>query len=832
MLYSRHLLNQWISLDKSTHNIADQLVLRSCEIEHTYDNQLPELVVIGLVTEVVKHPQADTLYICQVDCWPRGVFQIITWWENIIAQAQVAVALPGCYLPVVDLTIWSRTMRGVESNGMICSKEELWIKEDIDKHWIRLLQEDINDITKEDYGISLSIRYPRLASPTWEVDNKTITHRPDMTWHFWLALELRAIYTLIDPHAITFQSIDRILEQLSHFSPLQVQEHIPRPSIEVQVRTSWCQSYQLIECNNIRIQRSSLYIRRLLWACNMNDRNNWIDFSNLWMLKTWQPIHCFDRDRIEWAIIVRDAFEWEIFVDLHEKEHSLTSNDIVIADSVKILALAWIIWWLSSAIQDNTTSVVIEMAHFDAVRVRKTALRLSSRTDASMRFEKAINPLCSVRFVPLLLDELLSYHQLLCIDIDVVRLWSCWMSEEVKTQLVSPTSITVDINRLLRHIYWDGVIPAHQEQSYNILSLLWCKIDRTNEAWVVTPPWRRWSQDILSMQDLTEEVARISGYDEIVWLPSYHPMNPIMLDSLVQARRTIEELLSLRFNADQVETYPRHNIKDNEILGDSTYKILSNPMSSEYTSLRNSMIPNLLRVVQKNQWFFDRILCYDIWQVRTAQWEQTHVGIVLSIPSSSNWKQDSFLLLKEIITSINDTLRISWSLSELVWDDSRYHPKKQLSRIYNDLTIAGVRQLHPMQQDYRSIWEQMSTSIAYINLSDLVSMPVWSLRRSYVSLQDQIVYRDLNVVIDADQSFDTLIDVLKTTPCVYTMEIFDIYTGDTLPADKKSFACRLWIVHKDGLSVTMTTEYINEVLQHTITRAQSIWAILRKDFVV
>jgi len=152
MYYLQNLLKRFINVDDSPENIAQNLTLKTCEVEDIKQRQIPTTVVIWKVLSVEKHPNADKLYVCQIDCWFKGKYQIITWWENIVngIWKYVPVALPGTFLPQIGLKIETRKMRGVESQWMICSKEELWIPEDQDKHWIWILNEDFDDLTEAD----------------------------------------------------------------------------------------------------------------------------------------------------------------------------------------------------------------------------------------------------------------------------------------------------------------------------------------------------------------------------------------------------------------------------------------------------------------------------------------------------------------------------------------------------------------------------------------------------------------------------------------------------------------------------------------------------------
>ena len=181
MLFSTNLLKRYISLDIEPKDLMSNMTLHACEVEQILERKLPELLVIGYVTETQKHPNADTLVVCQINCGHHGNYQICTAADNIAPDMYVPVALPGCYLPAIDLTIGERKMRGEESNGMICAKIELGIDEDADLHGIWILSEDFDDLTPADLGITLSKKYEWLNNTILDVDNKTINNRPDLT---------------------------------------------------------------------------------------------------------------------------------------------------------------------------------------------------------------------------------------------------------------------------------------------------------------------------------------------------------------------------------------------------------------------------------------------------------------------------------------------------------------------------------------------------------------------------------------------------------------------------------------------------------------------------
>lgn len=256
---------------------------------------------------------------------------------------------------------------------MICSKTELGIHEDQEHHWIWNLCRDFTDLSDKDAGTRLGTKYPFLQSCVWDVENKTITHRPDLTGHFGIATELYAMY---DDKQITQKNVKKVMDDVLDTDIVDFLEDSKASVKKISPKADKLRSYVLAEISDIEVKQSSFATRLTLLDLGHAPKNNWVDFSNIFMYLTGQPIHCFDADTIVGDVIIRMAKEAEEFTDLTGVTHTLQITDIVIADSKKILALAGIIGGQSSAISEDTKHIVVEIANFDPVVVRKTGTRL------------------------------------------------------------------------------------------------------------------------------------------------------------------------------------------------------------------------------------------------------------------------------------------------------------------------------------------------------------------------------------------------------------------------------------------------------------------------
>lgn len=829
MLYSQSLLTRRLTLRDDPTTIANHLTLHTCEIEETQVRQLSELVVIGYVASTEQHPDADKLTVCQVDCGTHGYFQICCGADNVWSDMFVPVALPGAHLPAIDITIGSRKLRGMESNGMICAKEELGIYEEQESDGIRILTKDLNDITDTDRGINLSTKYPRLNNVIRDVENKTITHRPDLMGHAGIARELYAIYQQIDPSTLKNHNLTQwsdyakqSIDYLVHQEPTTTHLHT------IQKQTELCRAYYAIHLTNVVVQPSTFHTRLQLIDLGLTPRNNWVDFSNLFMYQTGQPIHCFDGDQIDGAIIVRQAVNGEEFIDLMDTKHTLTAEDIVIADDTKILALAGVIGWQSSAVTGQTANIVIELANFDPIAIRKTAIRHRLRTDASARFEKNINPLMTQSMI-ITLRDMMHYLQP---DLGTVNRWGATSAVILP---INQVHVPRSLNELHRII--GAIDQIHMDQALHDLGF------RYEEDQLIVPR-RRSPRDIILPADVAEEVVRIVGYDTLTpqAIPSTLSQTPPAAQPTLQ--RHIEDILTQRYHADSAETYPRASDEMYEFFGIDATQLptLQNPLQPEQSHLSHSLLYDLLGLIVKNHKFYDSLRPYTIGSVRAGEsrsyadtwWstanltDQTHesrqVGGLVYDALSTNGLTSNILTAKHIVQDI-----VNQKVSFVPTTSEHFHPRQQAHVTVNDQVIGFVGRLHPLILDTLKL--PSDADLVYYTL-DIASLENLSSRlqltaSSYYTLQDHILIRDLSFVVDRSESFAALIDAIRQVEYITDIITFDVYQGEHLPSDKKSIALQLSIYHPDN---SLASDQINEILDQAITAGQSTGAVLRKDF--
>lgn len=811
MLYSTNLLNSRVSLPSDYSELKSRLIAKLFEIEHgETQRRFPDLLVIGKVTDVIKHPNADTLFVCQVDCWPHGKFQICTWGENVASGQYVPTALPGCYLPAIQMEIGSRKMRGEESNGMICSKWELWFKEDEDQHWI---WDMTGDLPCDDSMVGKSFKecFPMLENTIFEVESVAITNRPDLWGHVWLAAECASIFT------DTLQKTDKIVKFMEDASEFKLSDIESMPvfnkanTINTIIQTQKCCYYSLSYFPNVLNDTSVFIGRASLMDLGHTPRRNWIDFSNHFMSNYGQPIHVFDASKISWNITIKEATWGEAFTDLTWKEHSLEAWDIIICDEINILALAGIIGWENCAFGDNTSAIYIEVAHFDPIQIRKTSTRLGLKTEAAIRYEKWINPLWTTFCVQALYQDLTEndkqYHT-----------WAlARITHDTHNLTTVKPSLTIDIAKTVHYLQWgeNGTIanqipPILQNLGYTnpetngALSI-------TNYSLSITPPI--WRSDVQIIQDIYEDLARHIGLENIpeVATPVYVTRTS---PTITQFCYEIAEKLIHTHAFSQAENYPWYNEEWISLLNldHTTHLDLLNPTDSQTPFMAQTLLPWLLNLAKNNYRITLPIKVFEIGKTfkLTSKKEETKVLALLALhKKSKDWQSDTYIEVRKALNTIQNQFWLPANNFQL--STHHYlHPTKQADIIIDSEVIWSIWQIHPSLLQW--LWFDDEIEVSYCELALLPLMLKQGTQATdhYQSNADQIIVRDLSFQIPSSQTFDKIINSIEDDEQVQSLEVIDLYQPQD--QDNKSIAIRINIRSTGNLSSAEIGEVMNTII--------------------
>lgn len=586
MKVSLEWIKDYVALpdDMDLKRLAYDLTMATVEVEDVIDlAESFNKIVVGVINEVLPHPNADKLRICKVDLGEEGVQDIVCGGSNLSAGMKIAAAIPGAMVrwhgEGEPVEIKKAKLRGVPSYGMICASSEIGLGD----LFPAAEEAEIVDLSHLDVPAGTNVADALgLHDVILEIDNKSLTNRPDLWGHYGIAREIAALYDL----------------PMTEIAPYTPDAALPQLTIEV-ADTQRCPRYIGVEMEGLSVKEAPFKMRSRIWRVGMRPINALVDITNYVMLTTGQPTHAFDADNIHDHIVVRRANDGEALALLNGKELKLTEDDLVIADTQSPVGLAGVMGGSKDSVLPTTTRVILEIANFQGSGVRRTALRYDNRTEASARYEKAIDPercdialALSMELFKELYPEVSitaysdTYPQKLqCSEIDVPLSWL-----ESRLGLRIPNeSIANKLGRMGFSVTFDG-----------------------DNMHVTAPTWRS-TGDISMKADIMEEVARMYGYENFEATPITTSFTGAINQLEVDIDRKTREFLAFRCGMQEVFTYPWMEDKFINAVLKSTEGIfaLSAPPSPTERFIRSSLLPNLCKVVEKNQHYFDEFAIFE-----------------------------------------------------------------------------------------------------------------------------------------------------------------------------------------------------------------------------
>ena len=589
MKVSLNWIKDYVDLpaDMDLKRLAYDLTMSTVEVEDTIElaKQFDNMVV-GRIKTIEQHPNADKLKVCKTDIGGE-IKDIVCGGSNLAEGMKVAVALPGAMCKWhgegEPVEIKKSKLRGVESYGMICGAVEIGLAD----LFPTKEEAHILDLSEFDAPAGTPLADAlELNDIILEIDNKSMTNRPDLWGHYGIARELAALYHL----------------PLKPIAPYK--SDVGQGSLTVTVEdTERCPRYVAASIENLYVKPSTYQMQSRIWKVGMRPINALVDVTNYVMLATGQPTHAFDSDHIAGHIIVRRAAEGEKLLLLNGKELPLSTDDLVIADDAGAVGLAGVMGGAKDSILPETSRVILEVANFDAKGIRRTALRYDNRTEASARYEKAIDPeRCDQAF-----------------DLSMQLLGQLYPEMKV-TGLVDeyprhlkPAEIDVPLSWLERRL---GKRLSPDEIKHKMELLGYGITFNGDNMHVVVPTWRS-TGDVSIQADIMEEVARMYGYENFEAEPITTSFDGAINQLDKDLERKIKEYLSFRCGMQEIFTYPwMDELYVNAVL-QSTDGILalSTPPSPAERFVRSSLLPNLCKAVVKNERYFDEFSIYETAQV-------------------------------------------------------------------------------------------------------------------------------------------------------------------------------------------------------------------------
>lgn len=766
-------LRRYVDLPRDTQAIARRLAMLGFPVEDVEERPAITGVVVGKILELEKHPNADRLLVGRVDVGNEKPLTIATAATNVAVGQVVAVATVGAQLP--KLTIEPRKMRGIASEGMMISAEELALPTE----WFEdgILQLDSkgalgHDVVAE-YGLNDDVLEVEVTS-----------NRVDAMCMIGLARELAASF-----------GVPLRLPPTS--SPAIADEPEDR-RLRVDIQSPDCRRFVGARFDAIDIRPGPTWMRIRLALAGQRPINNVVDVSNYVMLETGQPLHFYDAAQIHNEhLIVRDAREREQIVTIDGVERTLASQSLVIADEFQSLCLAGLMGATAGEVRASTTSIVLEAANFNGARVRRMSAALGLRTEASSRHEKNL--------APALTDLGAARAARLLVEMGA----TAYRAHAFGAPIAAPRPIVLrigEVERLLGLAIAPERIAAH-------LTALGCTVERDDGSFQVTPP--SWRQDLAVSADLIEEVARMEGYDNIPGaMPSIaaHDVSSVQYEL---ENRIADVLAGLGY--DEIVTYSlvgRRQTASPEVL---------NPLSEDQRYLRTSLLPATIDYLAR----YGDARIFEIGHVFRR--ENAHVeeyplatfGFAAASPEDPPWRDSSFLRLKGDCETL--IRRVTGRYPETLRDTrAGFHPGKTAVMMLDGREVAHLGELDPRIARAAEVREP-----AYACTVLLDRLPDYVVPHYVPAPKFPSTYRDLALIVDLDEAASEIERAIAHTlgAMCTQVRVFDEYRGPQVGENRKSIAVRFTLQRFDR---TITDAEADDAVTRVLAALRERGAVIRQ----
>ena len=812
MKVSLNWIRDYVQLpaDADLKKLAYDLTMSTVEVEDATDLGASfHDMVVGVINTIEQHPNADKLKVCKTDIGGR-VEDIVCGGSNLREGMKVAVALPGAMCKwhgEGDLVeIKKSKLRGVDSYGMICGAVEIGLAD------LFPTKEEAHILDLSDFdapaGTPLADALD-LNDIILEIDNKSMTNRPDLWGHYGIAREIAALYDL---PMTQFPHFDRNVENTSGF-------HV---TVEDAER---CPRMTGTQIENVCVKPAPYWMQVRIWKTGMRPINALVDTTNYVMLATGQPSHAYDSDHIAGHIIVRRAKAGETLTLLNGKELPLSTDDLTIADDAGIVGLAGVMGGAKDSILPTTSKVILEIANFQAAGIRRTALRYDNRTEASARYEKAIDPeRC---------DQALDLS---------MQLFSDLYPEMKVTGLVDqypehlkPAEIDVALSWLERRL---GKRLSPDEIKHKMELLGYGITFNGDNMHVVVPTWRS-TGDVSIQADIMEEVARMYGYENFEAEPITTTFDGAINQLDKDLERRIKEYLAIRCGMQEIFTYPWMEESYVNAVLQSTEGILSlsTPPSPAERFVRSSLLPNLCKAVVKNERYFDEFSIFETAQVFRDENYTSPYDPREKLPSQRKNVAGAFATTDKDITAL---FRKAKGVVEMM---ARYVHMEALTfkqaekpvwadnvvwlNIYRGDEKVGDLALLAKKVSMACGIKNMNVMLFQLDQDSLV--PLKSRTNTFTHLAEYpMTDYDISLLVDGSVQWKDVAQTVRgiKSELLHGAAFVDEYRGKQVPAGKKSLTLRLAIGSKDK---TLTSAEIEEVASGVLNKiAKRFGAELRR----
>jgi len=770
MLVSMNWISEFTDLTGvDVKELIGRFTLSTAEVEDIYEmGKNIKDVVVGKIVAMEDHPNSKKLHLVKVDIGSE-VVDCVCGAPNVFVGAVVPFAKIGGQ--VGDLEIKEASIAGEVSRGMCCSEKELGISDD--NSGLMILEDK--------YPLGTDIKeFMDIEDTIFEVDNKSLTNRPDLWGHYGIAREISVLTKRpLKPLDVMDTSVFKDL-----------------PEIDIKVEdTEKCYRYSCMAVKNIKVKKSPINMRIRLTYCGMRPINLLADLTNYLMMELGQPMHAFDNDKVSKVRV--KTFDKPIdFVTLDGTKRTIEADTLMICNDNEPTGVAGVMGGEFSEITDATDSVMLESANFDGATIRKSATKLGLRTDASARYEKTLDPelttLAIDRFMKLLKD----------IDPEITV-----VSSLTDSYVKRYDTITIDIDKSFVDKYTG--IDISSDEIEDTLTRLGFGLTRNGDKFtVVVPSWRA-TKDVSMKADIIEEITRIYGYDNFEVRSTKSLLVPVRHSVERDNEYEIKQLLSKQYAMNEVHSYLWYETKLNKEMGIVTDKNIRviNSLTAENDTIRSTIIPSLLGVVLKNVESNPEMGIYEIGRVANGLKvdglcdERKRLGFVVASKKLS--EKEVYFKTKEIVEMLLHDIKNIQPIFAPKKELSKYnfvHPVNCASISLENKEIGYLSVLNPRVRN--NIDKKLNVAFVEIDIMDMEEVAAQPLNYKEVSKYPGVSV-DLSILADKAMSYEAITKIIDQYPCEYLQgyHLVDIFEDEKLLAGKKSVT-----IHFEFGSMTKTLE--------------------------
>lgn len=744
-------------------------------------------IVVAEIKSVEEHPDSKKLHLLKVDAGDAELTDVVCGAPNVRVGMKTAFAKIGA--KIGEITIAPRPLAGYTSYGMCCSEAEVGISDD---------NSGIMDITENvANGTDLKDLY-EIDDIVFEVDNKSLTNRPDLWGHYGIAREFAAL-------------AGRELKPLE-VDDLQAYENLAK--IDMKIEDSLCQRYSCLQVENITRNVSPVNMRIRLFYCGMRGINFLADLTNYLMLEMGQPMHAFDSRKVEKIRIKRFDTPF-VFRTLDGVDRNIDENTLMICNDNTPVAIAGIMGGLDSEIVEDTTTLTLESATFNAVSIRKSTVRLAHRTDASMRYEKCLDPEMTTVAIARFVNLLKKYDS----DIKVVSS----LTDEYAFRY---DTVNLDFDKKFVDRYTG--IEIGNDTIVKTLNSLGFKVELENDNFsVVVPSWRA-TKDVTLKADIIEEITRIYGYDNFDINTTRSPLYPVRMDAVKNNEDKIKDILVKKYNLHELHSYVwayNDELKALNIPVENNVK-LANATNPNIETIRNSIVPTQLCQVKTNTSYAPEFGIFEVGRVVEGLDENNlcieNKKLAITLFSKTKDVKTLYFELRDMLAVITSDIKHKTLTFKTAQPRHSYeHPVNLNTIMIDGAEIGTIGIVHPVVG--KKIDKKASIVFAEVDINTFTEAEKSAIVYEEPSKFPPIDY-DISLEIPSGIFYSNLMECWKNegTEILRNTKIVDTYDTETV----HSITVRFEFSSNER---TLSSAEVQEIMDKIIANLEKIGVNLRNN---